>query len=124
MTENITRANLSQFYGSGKLFFHPLFRGINYTDGVHFLMHNGAGWLVEAILSHALHTAAVRKEEFVVATLKVNPRTATKSRNAVLSFDDGNDNVVAKQVIDYTDFPLDEISFYVENGVLMLPSER
>ena len=53
-TSNITQANLSQFYGSEQLYFHPLFRGIEYTEGVRFLNHNGAGWLVDLILSTIL----------------------------------------------------------------------
>jgi hypothetical protein len=114
----ITHEALSHFHGSEQMFFHPMFKGINYTDGVRFLMHNRAAGLIEAILSHKLHNADVRSEEFIVATLKV---TGTK---AVLTFDDGNDNVLARQVIEYTDFPLKEISFYLENDVLMLPSER
>jgi hypothetical protein len=118
MTDKITASNLSQFYGSDQAFFHPLFRGINYTQGVSFLMHNGAAWLVEDILSHALHNPKVRREEFVVAKLKV------KDRKAMLTFEDGNDNVVARQKYDFTNFPLPEISFYVENGMLMLPTER
>jgi hypothetical protein len=120
MTKNITPSNLANFYGSEQLFFHPLFKAIKYTDGVRFLMHNGAAWLVEAILSHAIHNPKVSREEFVVATLKVDQ---TK-KAAVLSFDDGNDHVLATQVVEYTDFPLPEITFYAENGVLMLPSER
>lgn len=114
----ITHEALSHFHGSEQMFFHPMFKGINYTDGVRFLMYNGAAWLIEAILSHKLHNADVRSEEFIVATLKVT------DMKAVLTFDDGNDNVLARQVIEYTDFPLKEISFYLENDVLMLPAER
>jgi hypothetical protein len=32
--------------------------------------------------------------------------------SAVLSLDDGNDNVFATQAIEYTDFPLSEIKLY------------
>lgn len=117
-TQNITHENLSNFHGSDQMYFHPMFKGINYTFGVRYLMHNGAAWLIEAILSHCLHNKAVKKEEFIVATLKVN------DTKGILTFDDGNDNVVARQVIEYTDFPLNEISFYLENGILMIPSER
>jgi hypothetical protein len=51
--------------------------------------------------------------------------------------EDGNGNRIVRQEIETTDFPLDEITFYVERGgygtceadwtpclVLMLPSER
>lgn len=114
----ITHENLSNFHGSEQMYFHPMFKGINYTEGVRYLMYNGAAWLVEAILSHGLHNADIRSEEFIVVTLKVN------DTEGILTFDDGNDNVLARQVIQYTDFPLKEISFYLENGVLILPSER
>lgn len=119
-TKNITTENLSNFWGSEQLFFNPLFRAIKYTEGVQFLAANGAGWLIDAILSHGIYTKAVAREDFIVATLKVN----LKERTAVLTFDDGNDNVVATQKFEYTDFPLPEISFYLENKTLMLPSER
>ena len=45
-----------------------------------------------------------------VATLQVT-RTATSS-HAILKLDDGNDNVLAEQFIEYTDFELDEIKLY------------
>ena len=37
--------------------------------------------------------------------------------------DDGNDNIVYTQRIEYTDFPLDEIKLYFVNNVIHLPSE-
>ncbi len=117
-TKNITPENLAHFFGSEQMFFNPLFRRIQYTEGVQFISANGAGWLIDAILSHAIHTTKVAQEDFIVATLKV------KDRKAILTFDDGNDKVVATQKFDYTDFPLPEISFYLENKTLMLPSER
>ena len=36
---------------------------------------------------------------------------------------DGRDDVVFKIRIDYTDFPLDEISLYCVRGTIMLPNE-
>jgi hypothetical protein len=120
MTCTITHDDLSQYYGSDQLFFNPLFRGINYTQGVQYVSRNGAGWLVDAILSHAIHTKAVAREDFILAKLKVNLADHT----AILTFDDGNGKIVARQAIDYTDFPLPEISFYLEGKTLMLPSER
>jgi hypothetical protein len=53
-------------------------------------------------------------------------RTATSS-HAILKLDDGNDNILAQQFIEYTDFPLDEIKLYAcYNGdiwVIMIPRE-
>jgi hypothetical protein len=65
------------------------------------------------------------KETFIVATLQVR-RTATSS-HAILKLDDGNDNVLAEQFIEYTDFELDEFKLYAcYNGdvwVIMIPRE-
>ena len=123
-TKNITTANLSNFWGSQSFFRHWMARNIVYTEGVEFINANGAGWLVDAVISHVVHTPKVAREEFVVATLKVN----LSKKSAVLTFDDGNDKVLAKQEIEYTDFPLAEISFYVENNgegkTMMLIRER
>ncbi len=123
-TKNITTENLSNFWGSQDFFRHWLARKVIYTEGVKFLNDNSAAWLVDAVISHVAHTRKVAQEDFVVATLKVN----LEKKSAVLIFDDGNDNVLAKQEIEYTDFPLPEIVFYVEsNGegkTMMLTSKR
>jgi hypothetical protein len=119
-TENITHGNLAHFTGSQQLFFSPLFRAIKYTEGVQFISANGAGWLVDAILSHGIFTPKVTCEPFILATLKVN----VKTKAAVLTFENGNGKKVAQQKFDWTDFPLEEISFYLEDRVLMLPMER
>jgi hypothetical protein len=43
---------------------------------------------------------------------------------AVLICEDGNKNEITRQEISYTDFPLSEgIKFFLDSGVLMLPSE-
>jgi hypothetical protein len=123
-TKNITPENLANFWGSQEFYRHWISRSLVYTEGCEFLNANGAGWLIDAVLSHVAMTTKVAVEDFVVATLKVN----LEKKSAVLIFDDGNDNVLAKQEIEYTNFPLPEIVFYVEsNGegkTMMLTSER
>ena len=57
-------------------------------------------------------------EEFQTWRLKVNP-----NHTATLACDDGNSRIVFSKEIEYTDFPLDEISLYFTNSVMMLPSE-
>ena len=44
-------------------------------------------------------------------------------RTATLACDDGNGNIVYSKQIEFTDFPLDEISLYFTNGVILLPIE-
>lgn len=123
-TKNITTENLANFWGSQQFFSHWMARSVLYTEGVEFINANGAGWLVDAVISHVVMTTKVAREDFVMATLKVN----LEKHTAVLTFDDGNGNILAKQVIEYTDFPLEEIVFYVENNgegkTMMLVRER
>lgn len=57
------------------------------------------------------------------------PESAREAGDALLVCDDGNGNVLATQEIPYTDFPLSEITLYVQENeylgglVVMLPSE-
>ena len=77
-----------------------------YTDGAQYLAeHAGAYWLLDNIAIAQAHVKAVKAEEFQVWTLKVNPDST-----ALLTCDDGNNRIVYKQSIPFTDFPLPEIS--------------
>jgi hypothetical protein len=58
------------------------------------------------------------ESEFQVWKLTVHP-----DRSATLTCDDGNDNIVFTKKIEYTDFPLNEITLYFANHVIHLPSE-
>ena len=94
------------------------------TDGAKFVADKGgAYWLMVAIASYLPEFTS--KETFVVATLNVT-RTATSS-HAILKLDDGNDNILVEQLIEYTDFALNEMKLYAcYNGdawVIMLPRE-
>ena len=85
-----------------------------------FLADNAdAHWLIDNILSNAMHTPEVKAEEFQVWKLVVRP-----DNTANLYCEDGNDNQVTSQAIEFTDFPLPEITLWLEYDTLMLPSER
>ena len=43
--------------------------------------------------------------------------------HAMDTCDDGNGNTVFTKKIEYTDFPLDEITLYFANNIIHLPSE-
>ena len=72
----------------------------------------------------ASHLGSYRDEGFVVAKLQ----RATATNGWVLRLEDGNDGLLADQLIEFSDFPLDEITLYVEydgtNHVILLPSEH
>ena len=51
--------------------------------------------------------------------------TKDESSNALLVGEDGNGKLITKLEIPYTDFPLPEgITLFLEDGVLLLPSEH
>jgi len=119
---------LAHCYGSDSPYIkHSLWPYLVFTESINQLRQMAdAFWLVDAIASHRI------KDEFQAWTLTTN--LETKVANLVCT--DGNDNELARQNIEYTDFPLPEITFFVELGgygsmdnwtaclVLMLPSER
>jgi len=118
MNDSITKLDLSQFYGSENLYFHPLFKAIKYTEGVKYLGSNGASWLVTDILSFLKGLKKLQGQEFLhIVFSKFNGK-------GTLTFDDGNNNVLFTNKYEYTDFPLDCVSFYYEGNTLMLVSER
>jgi hypothetical protein len=111
------QSELSQFIGTEKIYRitsrHVL------TDGTKYLAeHAKSFWLFDAIASHLTRSY---EDYFAVARLLVN------GSSAVLTLDDGNDNVLATQHIEYTDFPLNKIKLYCSfdgvHWVIMLPSE-
>lgn len=117
----ITKTNLHHFTGSETLYYHPLFRNYNYTDGVQYLGANGASWLITDIFSFQNQPKIrvyAKQETFQVWTLKIN-----QDQTAKLICDDGNNNVLFIHDYNYSDFPLPQIKLYLCNNVLMLPSE-
>ena len=120
MTEHkLTRADLAQFTGSENWYRHGLVRNILFTDGAKFVADRaGAYWLIDEIALAQRYDQTVAKEEFQLWKLKVNP-----DQTAVLACENGNCDVVLSKKIEFTDFPLAEISFYVTNNTILLPSE-
>lgn len=118
MNAQLTKDDLSQFIGSEVVYRHNLMRTVTYTEGVQYLAEKGrAHWLIDKIATLQLEPK-VRAEEFQAWKLVV-----TDKHRATLSCEDGNDHVVYQEKIDWTDFPLDEITLFYTDRVIMLPSE-
>ena len=125
MKSNTLADDLRQFTGTEQYHkFSPLFRTFVLTDGAKYLAEEGhCYWLMDAIASHR---ASYKNEGFVVAKFGKKGNEWWK-----LTLEDGNDNVLARQAIEFSDFPLDAITLYVipqYTGdeilhVIMLPSE-
>jgi hypothetical protein len=114
-----TQSDLDQFTGSENWYRHGINRNILFTDGANFLADQaGAYWLLDEIAIIQPHDARVAAEEFQVWKL-----TVRSDRTATLACDDGNGKIVFSKEIEFTDFPLDEITLYFANNVIHLPSE-
>ena len=118
-TQTLTLKALHQFTGSETWYRHSLNRKVLYTEGAQYLaQHGGAYWLLDTIAIAQAHDKAVAAEEFQLWTLRVNPDST-----GLLTCDDGNKNIVYRQPLPFTDFPLPEVKLYFCNDVIMLPGE-
>lgn len=111
----LTQDSLAHFTGSES--FARYLGGYVLSEGaLHVAQEGGAFWLIDVIFSHQTDPK-VAKEEFQVWTLQV------MDGGAVVTCDDGNGNVITKQEIEYTDFPLPKITLWLQNKTIFLPSE-
>jgi len=109
--------NLNQFTGTGN--YYKLYLQVILTDGTKYLMEVASCyWLGDIVLSYQT-IKKVSTESFQVYKLKVN----LENQTAVMTCDDGNGHILKRQNIEFTDFPLKEITLYYVDNILMLPSE-
>jgi hypothetical protein len=118
MLANDFYAILNTFIGTTHYYRH--WSGMRFTDGVKFLADTtNCYWFLDVIASgqaKALRDPALR--EFQLWELRVADRAAT----VVCSRD--SDDEAFRQDIEYTDFPFRYVHVYVENGIILLPSEH
>ncbi len=113
------RSQLRQFTGTAG--YTRLLTKVILTDGAVYLADNAkAWWLMDVYASYLLH---IDGDVEAFTCLKLN----VFENSAVVVIEDGNDHLIAKQVIEYTDFPLASITLYScwsdDVWVVMLPSE-
>ena len=128
-------AQLSHFTGS-ETFTWGAFHKVIYTDGIKYLMEAAnCFWLVDLIESYQNGIASgkikspkpdMSLKDFQLWILEVD-RTNKKQMAVIRCFADDGLKASIEQKIEYTDFPLEKITLYVERGehmTLFLPSER
>ncbi len=114
----LKKSDLNNFYGTEKWYRHPLFRKFTYTDGVQYVAeHGGAVWLVTDIFAYQ-GEEKIKDQPFQVWILKVS-----EDQTGVLIAEDGNKKKIFRHELHFTDFPLDEITLWFTDNVLMLPTE-
>ena len=131
MTDGTELSNqLKQFIGAERVFFSPMNRSINYTEGVlHFLNHagNGAYWLLDILLTQPEILKGVRDHGIVFIHLKVENSQAKLYVNR-----DSGESPLYERRIEFTDCPAAPVTidnpkgewlFYFVYNTIMLPSE-
>ena len=112
-------SDLTQFTGTEQWHRHGINRAVVFTDGAKYVADTaGAWWLLDEIAIIQLHNRRIAGEAFQVWKLIVHD-----DRSAALTCDDGNGTVVYTKRIPFTDFPLEEITFYFTDNVILLPCE-
>lgn len=118
-TKSLTKSDLRHFTGSEYWYRHPFMRSVLFTDGAKYVAdHGGAYWLLDEIVFAQKRIPALAAEAFQLWKLKVNP-----DKTGILTCENGDCHTVFSQPLDYTDFPLEEITLYFTNQVILLPSE-
>jgi len=122
---------ISQCYGSDRPYIkHSLSKRLVFTDSVRVIREMAdCFWLVDVVASYQ---SKLMQQPFQVWKFNCN----TKLHLGTVTCEDGNGNELVRQEIEYTDFPLDELTLWAELGgygseenwteamVLMVPSER
>ena len=116
MLNTLKQSDLEQFTGTEQWYRHAL-SGYLYTDGIKFLADQAkAYWLIDKIL--ILTRYKQKLQEFGSWKLHVK-----EDKTATLICEDGDKKVLYTEKIDYTDFPLENVSLWFQNETLILPSE-
>jgi hypothetical protein len=125
-TSEELKTALSQFHGTENYYTHSVLKNLVFTDGVKFLADEASAyWLIDAIASHQCNQQIKQSpdlQDFQLWKLEVDG-----NKGVLFCYPDSDQPYVVRQEIEFTDFPLNEISFYLQKGsdckVLMLPSE-
>ena len=113
-------SELSHFHGSEEFYPYSLIglpKKYQLTEGVYYLCEAAeCFWLVDLILSYQT-SLKLMYEPFQVWSLKKKPVGWS------ITCTDGNKLNLHSEHIPFSDFPLEEITIWLIDGVLMLPSE-
>lgn len=109
------KTELSNYYGTTEWFKHSL-SVMTYTEGVQaFAEGAGAYWLLDIFATEVF--PLLKTEDFL------NIEVMVKKSKATILVDDGNDSILFKKAISFTDCPEGTWQFFLTDNVLMLPSE-
>lgn len=116
MSDTLLRSSdLAHFYGSESFHRLPLSRLVA-TEGVAWVERHGHGWLVSDIAIAVGHHPDLRGQDFLVVSYK--------PANREWVAEDGNETVLHRMKYDAVQpSEVDEVRFFITDGVMMLASE-
>lgn len=109
---------LANFTGTEHYYQHNV-GNFQYTDGIKYLAEKGrCYWLLDVIGSYQL------LKEIKPIPFQLWELTVHENDSAVVTMKEDTDQpLLVNQKIPFTDFPLKHTKLYLDNGVLMLPTE-
>lgn len=111
------KAALQQFTGSGSFYRHT-WRQYHYTEGVRHLARQAeCYWLLDHIVFNQ-SLDILKNQPFQAWKITVN-----KDNSARIAVEDGNDKELTFFHLGYTDFPLEQITLWLVDQTILLPSE-
>lgn len=113
----IDLSELAQFNGT-ETWYRDRLSGILYTEGVQYISDKGAHWFISDTLINISMLPELSNQDFLHIQVK-----KTEETKAVYTIDDGNNNILYKQEIPFTDLNVEKLRLFFSNNVLMLPSE-
>lgn len=115
---NTLKTDLKHFTGSETFTRHARYHSFIYTEGVAYLAEKaGAYWLIDDILMYQ-SDQAIKDLQFQTWILAVHDEGG-----ATLRVEDGDKNHIKSFDVAFTDFPLKEITLWLVDRTLLLPSE-
>ena len=123
----LTTVSLEQFHGSEMVYSHPLYGPVRYTEGARHVAVEGEAWWLLDILGTEAHQPPLDAYWMQVWTLTV--KTEEERRRAVLVCTDGDagdedsEKELVRHDIGLTDFPLETLTLWVIDRLIMLPRE-
>lgn len=120
----LTPHDLRYFTGTEQYFKHTINPRFVYTDGVRYFARNagnGAYWFLDIAATEIFEIHAKKEEYFL------NVKIVSTGNTAKIIVEDGNDGVLFKRDIEYTDCPDGTWEFFMifdgEQSVMLVPSE-
>lgn len=125
----VANESLNGYFGGEQIYVNPS-TNLKYTEGVRAIANNAESyWFLDIIASYQ---NKLKKEGFQVWKLEreylytiVNDvRFVTQRKNCFnVVCEDGNDNVLIKQYIPFSDFPFDIYTVWYIDDLVLLPVE-